>query len=104
MMWLHGTSVQQDSTEGAKIMDMKERMDALLQSVPEEQRKGLLKELFEAETLEERTAIAKRHIGDQQIEGAPAWLDDAYDLSDEELDQVAGGAPWDNDIDEYGCS
>lgn len=86
-------------------MDMKERMDALLESVPQEQRKELLNELFKAETLEERVAIAKSYIGDQQAEGAPEWLSGTYELSDEELDKVAGGAnmPWDNEIDEYGC-
>ena len=86
-------------------MDMKERMDALMASVPEDRRGELAKKLLEAETLEERVAIAKSYIGDTAADDAPEWLSQAYELSDEDLDQVAGGVelPWDNEVDEYGC-
>ena len=85
-------------------MDMKERMDALMASVPEDKRGELAAKLLEAETLEDRISIAKEYLGDND-DDAPEWLSQAYELSDEELDQVAGGAemPWDNEVDEYGC-
>lgn len=86
-------------------MDMKERMDALMASVPEDKRGELAIKLLEAETIEQRIAIAKEYVGDQVPADAPQWLSQAYVLSDEELDQIAGGLemPWDNEIDEYGC-
>lgn len=86
-------------------MSMKERMDALMASVPEEKRGELAKKLLEAETLEERVAIAKSYMDDKAAADAPKWLSGAYELSDEDLEKVAGGAdmPWDNEIDEYGC-
>ena len=83
-------------------MDMKERMNALMQSVPEEKRGELAKRLLEAETLDERISIAKEYIEDND---APEWLSGAYEMTDEDLDKVAGGAemPWDNEVSEYGC-
>lgn len=87
-------------------MSMKERMDAVMASVPEDKRGELAKKLFEAETVEERIVIAKGYTGDKVDKDAPEWLSQAYELSDEELEQFAGGTemPWDNDVDEYGCS
>lgn len=86
-------------------MDLKERMDTLLESIPQEKRGELAKKLLEAESLENRIAIAKEYIGDQTAEGAPEWLSSAYELTDEDLDKIAGGIemPWDNEVDEYGC-
>ena len=86
-------------------MDMKERMNALMESVPEEKRGELAKKLLEAETLEERISIAKEFAGDQAGKEAPEWLSGAYEMTDEDLDKIAGGAemPWDNEVSEYGC-
>lgn len=86
-------------------MDVKERMDTLLESIPQEKRGELAKKLLEAESLEDRIAIAKEYVGDQMTEGTPEWLSSAYDLTDEDLDKIVGGAemPWDHEIDEYGC-
>lgn len=85
-------------------MDLKERMDALMASVPEDKRGELAAKLLEAETLEDRISIAKEYMGDQAGD-APEWLSQAYELSDDELEQVAGGVemPWDNEVSEYGC-
>ena len=86
-------------------MDMKERMDALMAAVPEDRRGELAKKLFDAETLEQRVEIAKGYVGDLADGDAPEWLSQAYELSDEDLDKVAGGEdmPWDNEVDETGC-
>lgn len=87
-------------------MDMKERMDALMASVPEDKRGELAIKLLEAETIEQRIDIAKEYLGEQASADAPEWLSQSYELSLEELDQVGGGVdemPWDNEIDEYGC-
>lgn len=83
-------------------MDMKERMNALMESVPEEKRGELAKRLLEAETIEERINIAKEYVSG---EDAPEWLSSAYEMTDEDLDKVAGGVemPWDNEVSEYGC-
>ena len=86
-------------------MDMKERMNALMECVPEDKRGELAKKLLDAETIEERIAIAKEFVGDEADEAAPEWLSSAYELTDEDLDKIAGGVemPWDNEISEYGC-
>lgn len=83
-------------------MDMKERMNTLMESVPEEKRGELAKKLLDAETLEERISIAKEYIAGID---APEWLSDSYEMTDEDLDNVAGGTemPWDNEVSEYGC-
>ena len=86
-------------------MSLKDRMDALMASIPEDKRGELAKKLLEAETMDERIGIAKAYLGAQAADGAPEWLSETYDLSDEDLEQVAGGTemPWDNEVDEYGC-
>lgn len=85
-------------------MDTKQMMDKLLEAVPEDKRKEAVRELAKAETLEERIEIANRYAG-KDVAAGSSWFAEALDLSDEDLEMVAGGGeiPW-YYIDPEGCS
>lgn len=83
-------------------MESKEALERMLAQVDRDKRVELTEKLKAAATTGERFAILQEY-GVKQADD-PAWLSDAYDLSDEDLDAVAGGAPWDNEIDTNCCS
>ena len=75
-------------------MDKKQIMDKLLANVPEDERKDVVKKLVNAESLYERIEIAKAYVGEDVA--VSDWLSEEFELSDEDLEKVAGGdgAPW----------
>ena len=75
-------------------MDKKQIMDKLLANVPEDERKDVVKRLVEAEGLDERVEIAKAYVGDDVT--VSDWLSEEFELSDEDLEKIAGGdeIPW----------
>jgi hypothetical protein len=75
-------------------MDKKQIMDKLLADVPEEERKDVVRRLVDAESMDERIEIARAYVGDG-VEVAD-WLSEEFELSDEDLEKIAGGdeVPW----------
>ena len=75
-------------------MDKKQIMDKLLANVPEDERKDIVKKLVNAESMDERIEIAKGYVGDDA--NVSDWLSEEFELSDEDLEKVAGGEekPW----------
>ena len=75
-------------------MDKKQIMDKLLANVPEDERKDVVKKLVNAESLYERIEIAKAYVGEDVT--VSDWLSEEFELSDEDLEKIAGGdeVPW----------
>ena len=72
-------------------MTTKEKIELLLSKVKEEQKVVFVAELREAKTMEAREALLKKYgirLTDKEKE---ALKSRSNELSDEELDQVAGG-------------
>ena len=79
-------------------MDAKQMLDKLLEHVPEDERQEVLKKLVEAETTEERVEIVRKYADeDLDTDAVPDWLKDSYELSDEDLNNFAGGS-WEDFI------
>ena len=75
-------------------MDKKQIMDKLLANVPEDERKDVVKKLVDAESMDERIEIAKGYVDDDTK--ISDWLSEEFELSDEDLEEIAGGdeVPW----------
>ena len=78
-------------------MTKKEKMELLLAKVKEEQKAAFVAELREAKNMEAIEALVKKyniHLTDKETEALKART---KELSDEELDQAAGGGAdcWD---------
>ena len=75
-------------------MDEKQIMDKLLANVPEDERKDVVKRLFDAESMDERIEIAKAYVGDDAT--VSDWLSEEFELSDKDLEKIAGSdeVPW----------
>ena len=72
-------------------MTKKEKMELLLSKVPEEQKAAFVAELREAKNMEAIEALVKKYgirLTDKETEALKAR---SKELSDEELDQTAGG-------------
>lgn len=80
-----------------------EKIDKLLAEVGKEKRVEVLEKLKGAKDPAERMQIVNSHIGDENV---PEWLQDSYELTDEQLENIAGGTdmPWDYDVDDTCCS
>ena len=78
-------------------MTKKEKMELLLSKVKEEQKAAFVAELRETKTMEAREALLKKY-GIRLTDGEEKALKSrSKELSDEELDQAAGGGAdcWD---------
>jgi len=78
-------------------MTKKEKMELLLSKVKEEQKAAFVAELRETKTMEAREALLKKY-GISLTDGEEKALKSrSKELSDEELDQAAGGGAdcWD---------
>lgn len=84
-------------------MESKDVLERLLAQVPRDKRIELTEKLRTAASAEDRVAILEQY-GVETNNGAPEWLADSYELSDEDLDAVAGGAPWDCEVGTNCCS
>ena len=86
-----------------------EKVEELLASVGKEQRAEVLEKLKEAHEQgkgqQELQALVRQYERTEDTE-EPAWLQDSYELSDEDLAMVAGGAemPWDSEVDDTCCN
>jgi len=89
-------------------MTNKEKMELLLAKVKEEQKAAFVAELREAKTLEAREALLKKYGISLTAEEENALKSRSNKLSDEELDQVAGGGcsdgPPDGNCSCSGCT
>lgn len=84
-------------------MESKDMLERLLAQVDRDKRVELTEKLQVVDSMDERVAILKEY-GVEAGDGIPSWLSDSYDLTDEELDAVAGGAPWDYEVGTNCCS
>ena len=89
-------------------MTKKEKMELLLAKVKEEQKAAFVAELREAKTLEAKEALLKKYGISLTDKEAEALRSQSNKLSDEELDQVAGGGcsdgPPDGNCSCSGCT
>jgi len=78
-------------------MTKKEKMELLLAKVKEEQKAAFVAELREAKTMEAKEALLKKYNISLTDEEEKALKSRSKELSDEELDQAAGGGAdcWD---------
>lgn len=78
-------------------MTKKEKIELLLAKVKEEQKAAFVAELREAKTLEAKEALLKKYGISLTDEEKKAMKSRTKELSDEELDQAAGGGAdcWD---------
>lgn len=72
-------------------MDRKEVFEELLGRVPEDKRDEAYDKLAAVETRAEKLDILESYGVKPEEVFAEGWADEARELSDEELDQVAGG-------------
>ena len=72
-------------------MTKKEKMERLLEKVPEEQKAAFVAALREAGTKEELLAVVKQYHISLADEETKAVASRTNEVSDEELDQAAGG-------------
>ena len=72
-------------------MTKKEKMELLLAKVPEEQKAAFVAELREAKTKEELMEVMKKYSISLTDEETKAVETRTSEVSDEELDQAAGG-------------
>ena len=72
-------------------MIKKQKMELLLSKVPEEQKAAFVAELREAKNMEAIEALVKKYGISLTAEEENALKSRSNELSDEELDQVAGG-------------
>lgn len=72
-------------------MTKKEKIELLLAKVKEEQKAAFVAELREAKTLEAKEALLKKYGISLTAEEENALKSRSNELSDEELDQAAGG-------------
>ena len=72
-------------------MTKKEKMELLLAKVKEEQKAAFVAQLREAKTMEAREALLKKYGISLTDEEEKALKSRSNELSDEELDHVAGG-------------
>lgn len=81
-----------------------EKVEQLLAAAGKKNRAEVLGKLKNAQSDAELLEIAKQYGASTDAE-EPAWLADSYDLTDEELAMVSGGAqlPWDNEVDDNCC-
>ena len=78
-------------------MTKKEKLELLLSKVPEEQKAAFVAELREAKNMEAIEALVKKYGISLTDEEKKAMKSRTKELSDEELDQAAGGGAdcWD---------
>ena len=72
-------------------MTKKEKMERLLEKVPEEQKAAFVAALREAGTKDELLAVVKQYHISLTDEETKAVASRTNEVSDEELDQAAGG-------------
>ena len=72
-------------------MTKKEKMELLLAKVPEERKTAFVSELREANTKEELMEVMKKYSISLTDEETKAMETRTNEVSDEELDQAAGG-------------
>lgn len=72
-------------------MTRQEKLDLLLSKVPEDQKEAFVAELREAKTKEDRLGVAKKYNALLTEEEVKKFLPEGTKLSDEELDEAAGG-------------
>ena len=78
-------------------MTRKEKMELLLTKVQENDQEAFIADLRQIKTREDIPAILEKyHIVLTEDEKAVLIETDSYAVSDEELDQVAGGCSWCN--------
>ena len=75
-------------------MTKKEKMELLLAKVPEEHKAAFVSELREAKTKEELMEVMKKYSISLTDEEMKAVAPHSNEVSDEELDQAAGGCCW----------
>ena len=82
---------------------IKQKLTDIFKNVPKEQHAELRQKLVDAQSIEERIEIAKSYTNEGG--SVPEWLLESYELTDDDLEQIAGGegAPWDQHVTEYGC-
>ena len=78
-------------------MTKKEKLALLIAKLPEEKKAAFVAELREAKTMEAREALLKKYGIRLTAEEEKALKAPSNELSDEELDQAAGGGSdcWD---------
>ena len=72
-------------------MNRKEKVNLVLEKVPEEKRDEFVVELRAAETKEARSEVLKKYNAKLTEEEIAIFHETSNELSDEELDQASGG-------------
>ena len=85
-------------------MNRKEKVDLVLEKVPEEKRDEFVVELRAAETKEARKEVLKKYGAKLTEEEIEIFNAPSNELSDEELDQASGGCCHDTEKTSCGCS